>query len=74
MFVILSLAIFLTLLNPSLGELKFCPGTFTASGVCGSISCGNLALFHWPASEMPHSCRCAGAGAGQSLCTCQIVC
>nr|GMD21624.1 putative defensin-like protein 234 [Ipomoea batatas] len=71
---ILSLTIFLTLLNPSLGEWKFCPGTFTTNGVCGSISCGNLALFQWPASKMPQRCRCSAAGANKSLCTCQIIC
>ncbi|VFQ71499.1 unnamed protein product [Cuscuta campestris] len=72
---ILSLAVlFFTMLPPSAGEANFCPGAFTAKGVCASIDCGDLALFHWPASSMPHGCVCSEAGPNQSLCTCQIVC
>ncbi|CAH9108367.1 unnamed protein product [Cuscuta europaea] len=72
---ILSLAILLSLLTPSLGDdIKFCPGTFTVDDVCSNISCGYLALFHWPASEMPQKCVCSALAANQSLCTCQIVC
>ncbi|KAK4367234.1 hypothetical protein RND71_015114 [Anisodus tanguticus] len=76
MLFLFSMAIFFTLFGPSLvsGDLKFCPGTFTANDTCANISCGNLALFHWPASMMPHSCICAASGSNQSLCTCQIVC
>ncbi|CAH9107477.1 unnamed protein product [Cuscuta epithymum] len=71
----LSLVILLSLLPPSIGDdIKFCPGTFTVDDVCGNISCGTLAVFHWPASEMPQKCVCSALAANQSLCTCQIVC
>ncbi|KAK6792276.1 hypothetical protein RDI58_011357 [Solanum bulbocastanum] len=69
-----AMIIFFTLFNHSLGDLKFCPGTFTANNVCANIDCGILALSQWPASKMPHSCTCAASGSSQSLCTCQIVC
>ncbi|KAG5598696.1 hypothetical protein H5410_030066 [Solanum commersonii] len=76
MLFIFSMTIFFTLFDHSLGDndTKFCPGTFTTNDVCVNISCGNLALFHWPASSMPHDCVCTAAGSNQSLCTCQIRC
>ncbi|CAN4102445.1 unnamed protein product [Withania somnifera] len=74
MLFVLSMAIFFTLFDHSLGDLKFCPGSFKANDTCAKISCGDLALFQWPASSMPHDCTCADAGSNQSLCTCQIRC
>lgn len=56
------------------GDIQFCPESFTADGTCDEISCGNLALFQWPASKMPHSCKCAVGGSNKSNCTCLIVC
>ncbi|TMW80975.1 hypothetical protein EJD97_013136 [Solanum chilense] len=75
MFILFSMTIFFTLFNHSIGDgPKFCPGTFTANGVCANIDCGNLALLQWPASSMPHDCVCSASGSTQSLCTCQIRC
>ncbi|CAN4116421.1 unnamed protein product [Withania somnifera] len=76
-FWFLSLAIvFFIFSNPLLvsGEVQFCPGSFKAKGTCAEISCGNLALFHWPASKMSQKCKCDAAGSSLSNCTCQIVC
>ncbi|OIT39547.1 hypothetical protein A4A49_04974 [Nicotiana attenuata] len=75
-FSFLSLAIFFTFFGPLLvsGDIQFCPGSFTADGTCDNISCGNLALLEWPASKMPHSCKCAVGGSNKSNCTCLIVC
>uniref|UniRef100_A0A3Q7IXJ8 Uncharacterized protein n=1 Tax=Solanum lycopersicum TaxID=4081 RepID=A0A3Q7IXJ8_SOLLC len=75
MLFLFAVTIFFTLFDHSLGDdPKFCPGTFTVNDVCANISCGYQAVFHWPASKMPHSCVCTASGSNQSLCTCQIVC
>ncbi|OIT31891.1 hypothetical protein A4A49_51996 [Nicotiana attenuata] len=71
---LISMAVFFALFNPSLGELKFCPASFTTNGTCDKVDCGDLALFKWAACQIPHSCACSASGSNQSLCTCQIVC
>ncbi|KAK4368527.1 hypothetical protein RND71_012319 [Anisodus tanguticus] len=74
-FSFLSLAIFLTLFNPLLvsGDIQFCPGYFKVDGICDKINYGNLALFQWSASKMPHSCKCDAAGVNKSHCECLVV-
>ncbi|KAK4365099.1 hypothetical protein RND71_016457 [Anisodus tanguticus] len=70
---LLHMAIFFTLFNPSLGDPKLCLRSFEDYGSCYKVDCQNLALHKWPRSLMPHNCDC-DEEIDHFVCTCHIVC